>query len=390
GDLGADVIKVEKPGGDPVRRIGPFYHDTPEPEKSLYWFALNTSKRGITLDIETTDGQAIFKRLVETADIVIESFDPGYMDKLNLGYPALSQINQKIIMTSITGFGQTGPYKDLKASDFVVWALSGVLYIVGDPDRPPLAPGFPQAFLFGAMQATVGTMVALFHSHITGHGQHVDASALLASSLLTQPDVQGVWDLERKITPRLGRMRLRPGTLVRTPLLWQCKDGEVSYIIMLGPATAHSNFLLAEWVDSEGMSSETFRNINWKKIGWDEMTQELADEVIEVLSKFFMKHTKAELFEGATKRSILLSPTLTPKDLLEFEHLAARNYWIELEHPELDAIISYPGGFVRSTETSCGISRRAPGIGEHNEEIYLNELGLSKKELVTLKQNKVI
>ena len=124
-DLGASVIKIEKPGGDPARSMGPFYHDIPDPEKSLYWFAFNTNKRGITLDIETADGQAIFKRLMKNIDIVIESFDPGYMDKLGLGYSALSQLNPGVIMTSITGFGQTGPYKDYKAPDIVVWALSG-------------------------------------------------------------------------------------------------------------------------------------------------------------------------------------------------------------------------------------------------------------------------
>ena len=117
GDLGADVIKIEKPGGDPGRSIGPFFHDIPDPEKSLYWFSFNTNKRGITLDIETVDGQEIFKRLVRDADIVIESFDPGYMDKIGLGSPVLNQVNPRMIMTSITGFGQTGPYKDFKAPD---------------------------------------------------------------------------------------------------------------------------------------------------------------------------------------------------------------------------------------------------------------------------------
>jgi len=389
-DLGADVIKVEKPGGDPARSIGPFFHDQLDPEKSLFWFAFNTSKRGITLDIETADGRAIFERLVRSADIVIESFDPGYMDKLGLGYSNLIQINPKLVMTSITGFGQTGPYKDFKAPDFIVWALSGVLYIVGDPDRPPLAPGFPQSYLFGAMQGAVGTMVALYHRHIRGHGQHVDVSAQMAACIMSQPEVQGVWDLEKKIMPRLGRIRQRPGTNVRTPLLWQCKDGDVSFIIFLGAATANSNARLAEWIVSEGMGSDVFRRIDWKTLGWDEMIQELADEVVGVISKFFMKHTKAELFEGSTKRGIALCPLLTPKDLLEFEHLAARNYWVEIEHPELGTNITYPGAFIKSTETVCGISRRAPRIGEHNEEIYVKGLGLSIEEVITLRQSGVI
>ena len=127
GDLGADVIKIEKPGGDPARNIGPFYHGEADPEKSLFWFAYNTSKRGITLDIETADGQEIFKRLVGTADFVIESFPPGYMDKLGLGYSTLEKINPGMIMISISQFGQTGPYKDYKAPDIVAWATGGVM-----------------------------------------------------------------------------------------------------------------------------------------------------------------------------------------------------------------------------------------------------------------------
>ena len=153
-DMGADVIKVEKPGGDPARRIGPFYHDDPDPEKSRSWFAFNANKRGITLDIETADGKEIFNRLVKTADLVIESFDPGYMESLGLGYPDLEKINPLIILVSITPFGQSGPYVDqgYKVNDMIAWALGGTLYITGDPDRPPNQVTFPQAYLHGGME----------------------------------------------------------------------------------------------------------------------------------------------------------------------------------------------------------------------------------------------
>ena len=119
GDLGADVIKIEKPGGDKARNLGPFYHDDTDPEKSLFWLALNTSKKGITLDIEKPEGREIFKRLVKTADFVIETFSPGYMDNLGLGYSDLEKINPGVILISITPFGQTGPYKNWKTSDFL-------------------------------------------------------------------------------------------------------------------------------------------------------------------------------------------------------------------------------------------------------------------------------
>src|SRR3989304_4246953 len=137
GDLGADIIKVEKPGGDLARRLGPFYHDDPDPEKSLFWFSLNTSKRGITLNIESVDGREIFKRLVKTADFVIESFPPGYLDKLGLGYFDLEKINPGVILVSIAPFGQTGPYRDWKTADIVAWAMGGNMAPWGEPDRPP-------------------------------------------------------------------------------------------------------------------------------------------------------------------------------------------------------------------------------------------------------------
>jgi len=138
GDFGADVIKIEPPGGSPARNIGPFYHDIPDPEKSLFWFAYNSSKRGITLNIETSDGQEIFKRLVKTADFIVETFTPGYMESLGLGYDTMNRINPRIIVCSITPFGQTGPYKDYKSSDLIALATGGLLYICGDPERPPV------------------------------------------------------------------------------------------------------------------------------------------------------------------------------------------------------------------------------------------------------------
>ncbi len=146
-ELGVDVIKVEKPGGDPARKIGPFWHDQADPEKSLYWFAYNSSKRGITLDLETEEGKRIFRDLVKTADFVIESFAPGDMDKLGFGYSELSRIKKDIILTSITPFGQKGPYSHYQASDLVVMGMAGELFMTGDSDRRPVNMSLPQACL---------------------------------------------------------------------------------------------------------------------------------------------------------------------------------------------------------------------------------------------------
>jgi benzylsuccinate CoA-transferase BbsE subunit len=389
-DLGADVIKIEKPGGDPARSIGPFYLDIADSEKSLYWFAFNANKRGITLDIETVDGQQVFKKLVKTADVVIESFAPGYMDKLGLGYSALSQVNPQVILTSISGFGQEGPYSQNKNSEIVVWALSGMMYIVGDADRPPLLPSYPHSYLFGAMQAAIGTMIALYQRSLIGHGQKVDASAQMSLAWPVGTEVQASWELFRQIFKRDGRMRLRTATGVRTPVMWQCKDGHVGFFMLLGINFVKANSALVEWIESSGIDSGIMGGIDWNTVGWEEITPDTADEINKILTKFFLRHTKVELLEGAVKRGIQIVPALNARGTLEFPQLAARDYWVEVAHPELGTTITYPGGFVRSTEVDCKIRNRAPLIGEHNKEIYKKELGLSAEELVILKQGNII
>ncbi len=172
-DLGMEVIKVEPPGGDPARNIGPFYHHQPHPEKSLFWFFLNLNKRGITLNLDTEDGRQIFKRLAQKVDLIIESFPVGFLGRLGLSYSDLSQVNRQIILTSITGFGQTGPYKDFKAPDLVVMAMGGEMNLTGDPDRPPLRIGVPQAYLHAGAEAASACLAALWHREMEGEGQYI-------------------------------------------------------------------------------------------------------------------------------------------------------------------------------------------------------------------------
>jgi crotonobetainyl-CoA:carnitine CoA-transferase CaiB-like acyl-CoA transferase len=176
-DLGADVIKIERPGGDPARNIGPFYHGIPHPEKSLFWFAYNANKKSITLNIESTDGQELLKKLVAKTNIVLESFTPGYMESLGLSYEKLTSVNRQLIMVSISAFGQTGPYKDYKASDIVLVAMGGSMYLYGDSDRPPVRISFPQAYLHASADAAVASVIALYYQQVIGEGQHVDVSA---------------------------------------------------------------------------------------------------------------------------------------------------------------------------------------------------------------------
>jgi len=398
GDLGADVIKIERPGGDPARALGPFYHDEKEPEKSLYWWAFNVNKRGVTLDITTDDGRKIFKRLVERADIVIESFDPGYLDALGLGYPELKSINPAVIMASVSNFGQTGPYKDFKASDLTLWALSGTGYVTGDDDRAPLMPSFPIGYFFAAMSAVIGAMVAVYHRTLTGIGQHVDAPAQLGLAWPSGAEVQGLWDAEQIIVKRSGAIwkRAQTGTsgtgvkYVNLPLIYPCKDGGVRFVPFVDLGMLPSTVGMTEWIIEEGMASETLKNLDWREWNWQTVSEEVVADIVGSFRKFFLSHSKAELWEGAQKRHIQLYPLLTPSDELAFDQLRIREYWENVDHPELGATITYPGAFVKLSEAPCRIRYRAPLVGEHNEEIYEKELGFSGEEMKSLKQAGVI
>jgi crotonobetainyl-CoA:carnitine CoA-transferase CaiB-like acyl-CoA transferase len=385
GDLGADVIKIERPGGDPARSLGPFYHDKPDSKKSLFWFALNTSKKGITLDIETNDGQEIFKRLVSTADFVIESFPPGYLDKLGLGYSDLEKINPGVIMVSITPFGQTGPYKDYKISDLVAWGLGGEMAPYGDVDRPPFHfSHHSQAYLNAGADGAQGALTALYYRWSTGKGQQVDVSIQEAVVQCTEHITAG-WDMRKAIMKRGGGSALRP----RLTQLWPCKDGYVSWFYWGGGMSLRTNVPMVKWMESEGMADDFLKNYDWSKFGFN-TTREEIERIEAPTARFFLAHTKAELFEGALKFGVQLYPVSTHADMLKSPQLEARNFWQEVEHPELGTSITYPGAFVNASEAPPRISRRAPLIGEHNQEIYEKELGISKKELLILKQSSVI
>jgi len=364
GDLGADVIKVERPGGDVARNIGPFYHDEIDPEKSLLWFAFNTSKRGITLDIETSDGRKIFKRLVKSADIVIESFPPGCMERWGLGYTALEKVHPGIILVSISPFGQTGPYRDYKAPGIVSWAMGGYMSQFGDPDRPPVQVSHhPQAYPLAASAAAGGAMMALHHRQAKGEGQHVDVSIQeCVAECLEFTAI--IYDMTKTTLAR-GE-KLGSGL----PWKWPCKDGYVIWAYFGGSLGVRWNQPLLLWMESEGMADTFLREFDWESYEYFiDASQETMDRIIEPTTRFFMAHTKEELYEGALVHNAMLFPIATTADILESTQLAAREYWTEVEHPELGTAITYPGAFANCSEALPRISRRAPLIGEHNREI---------------------
>jgi benzylsuccinate CoA-transferase BbsE subunit len=385
-DLGADVIKIERLGGDPARRIGPFWADIPHPEKSLYWFAYNSNKRGITLNIETADGKEILRELVKTADFVIESFPPGFMNSLGMGYAALSGVKGGIILTSITPFGQYGPYQNYQTSDIVTMGMSGVLYQTGDPDRPPSHISLPQACLHAGADAAVGTMMAYYYREMTGEGQHVDVSMQHSTAWFLANAIP-FRELTGLVLKRSGVLRWSLNSAQRQ--VWQCKDGYVFFNIIGGRTGAKTLQELVNWMESEGMADEYLKTIDWENLDMLKVTQEEVDLISRPIGRFFLAHTKKEIARQVAARSISVCPLSSMEDLLHDAQLETRNFWVEIGHPELNTTITYPREFVKSSEKVCATRFRAPLIGEHNKEIY-SEIGLKQKDLITLKQAGVI
>ena len=390
GDLGADVVKVEPPGGDPARRLGPFYGNQPDPEKSLYWFGFNNNKRGITLNLESAKGRELFCRLAAKVDFIIESFTPGYLDSLNIGYPALGRLNPRLILTSITPFGQTGPYSRFKASDIEIMALSGCMSLTGDPDRAPLRVSFPQSYAWTGSYAAIGALTANYYREQTGEGQQVDVSAQ-ACLLWAFSHAHIFWDLNRHVEKRAGSfMTGRSITGAKMRVFWPCKDGYLNFIIYGGEAGRRTNQALVEWMDSQGMAPEFLKQKDWKAFDIARVTQEEIDRMEEPIGEFFKGVTKAEFFKEVVKRQMLGYPVASVKEIFEDPQHEARRFWQRIEHPELKASMDYPGGFAKFSEGACQIWRRAPLIGEHNEEIYGQEFGMSSAEIAELKKQGVI
>jgi crotonobetainyl-CoA:carnitine CoA-transferase CaiB-like acyl-CoA transferase len=386
-ELGVDVIKVERPGGDQSRKVGPFWHDQEDPEKSLYWFAYNSSKRGITLDLKLAEGKRIFSNLVKTADFIIESFDPGELDKLGFGYSELCRIKSDIILTSITPFGQKGPYSHYKASDLTIMGMSGELFMTGESDRPPVNISLPQACLHAGSDAAVGSMIAHHHRRNTGEGQHVDISMQQSTAWFLAQTIPH-WEIDRMILGRVGTFRTSSrGTLQRQ--VWPCKDGFIFFFMIGGQQGAKTGYQLVKWMQDEGVADDFLQAYKWEEFDMATATQELIDKISKPIAEFFLTRTKKEALDAAMTRNISICPLMGNRDLLQDPNLAARNFWMPIEHPELQATIPYPKQFVRSSENETGTRFKAPRIGEHNAEVY-GELGLTGERIEELKKTGVI
>ena len=389
-DLGADVIKIEPPGGSSARKLGPFYQDQEDVENSLYWWAYNRNKRGITLDITRSEGQDILRRLAQGTKFLIESDNPGILAQYGLSYDELAADNPGLIYVSITPFGQDGPKASYADSDLIILASSGPLVITGDEDRPPVRLSVPQGYLHASAAAAPAALIALYESHQSNRGQHVDISAQQAAAHATQSTILSAPLNDAETRRMAGGAKMGP---LEIRLLWPAKDGHVSIAYLFGSAFAHFTKRLMDWIYEEGFCDKEVQQMDWVDMGGglfggDPKTIEDYERLKLIVEDFTKTKTKEELFQNALDRGLLVAPVTTIDEVVESKQLESRQYWTTVDHEEIGKAFAYPGPFAKFSEQPISYKRRPPKIGEHNAEVY-GELGLDAQVLAEL-QNKGI
>ena len=370
-DVGADVIKVEPPGGDPMRGTGPYIEGADSPENSIHWRHYNTNKRGITVDIASDAGSALLRRLAGKADVVLESFRPGYLDSLGLGYQQLGDGNLGLIYASLTPFGQTGPYRDYRGSDLVGFAMGGYMYVTGWPDTPPNKLWGLQAYQTTSNRAYIGVLIALFHRLATGEGQHVDVSMQEAVATTTE-HVNTAYNYTGENAVRCGFRH--GGQFIAT---WQCKDGYVS--ITTNTKKAWDD--LRAWMDRDGMAGDLMdEQYNDRFI----LRGEHSSHIEELVEAWTLSHTRQEITEWGQANHHPWGPVSTASELLDNEQLWDRGFYQKITDPQAGSEIVYPGSPYKMSEDGWRLESSAPQVGQHNNQVYCDELGLSTDELQEL------
>jgi len=370
-DLGADVIKIEKPEGDPGRNTPPFVDDIPHHEKSLYFLHRNAGKRGITLNLETVDGRDIFKRVIKKADVLVDNSPPDYMSELGLDYAALKKINPGIIMASITEFGHSGPYKNRKGSNLVDFAMSGVMITSGYPGKEPcLCPGSP-AYDAASLYANISILAALHMRAATGEGQFIDVSVHETSRLGLYPWIVPNYSYALNPDGPPPTSETRMGASVYP--VYPCKDGLIR-VIALTPRQWDA--LVRVLGSPEVLTMPDWRSFLYR-IG-------NAADLYALMLEFTQKYTMIELFEAGKREGVPIAPILNIEDFYNSPHTKAREYFVDVDHP-VAGKAEYPSPPYKWTETPAAITRPAPCLGEHNVEIYCKELGYSKEDLVAFR-----
>lgn len=379
-DLGAEVIKVEPPGGGVQRHTPPFLQGVePGPDASIAFWVHNMSKKSVVLDLDTADGQRLARQLALSADVVIEDNPPGYLAARGLGYEALSAEKPSLVYTSVTGFGQTGPHAHYAYADIVGQAMGGVMTLAGEPDDPPNQIYGNQANVSASIQAAQGTLLALLYAEATGEGQQVDVSAQEALSMAQETAMQ-TWDLQKTNRRRTGERGMMPVSLPGMGV-YQCQNGHVVAYVM-APGGADFPDLVA-WMREEGMAgdldqpeyADLIANLNMATLTQYMINPDLAKDVIpklmhinELVRAFFAAKDATVAYEEGQRRRLLIGLVSTPKDLAENKQLRARDWYRMVDLGPLGRTVEFPGPPYRLSETPPVVSR-PPMLGEHTDAV---------------------
>ena len=345
-DLGADVLKINPPGGDPGRSAEPLL-EGPAGRASAAWVAFNAGKRRSDLDLAAESGRQAFLGLAAAADFVFETEPPGALERLGIGWAQLHELNPRLVMTSITPYGRDGPLAGEPASDLELMAAGGAVWLTGDPDRPPVRVTLPQAGPWASAYAAVGTLIAHHHRRATGQGQHVDASQQM-SVLPMLVHAPYFWEM-------LGVQPMRAGAFLigrninGVPMrnVWPCRDGYVTFAVYGGAAGRQSNRSLVEWMAERGMAPDWLLAIDWEDFEVATMTAAEVERVEAAIAPFFATVSKAEFLAEAERRRMLGYVVAAPADILANPQLEERAIWHREVSEELGREVVLPAGWYR-------------------------------------------
>ena len=382
-DLGAEVLLVEPRQGHALRRRGPYIGDVSDPERSIPFAYFHTSKRGITLDLDREEGQALFRRLAAAADLVIESEMPGVMAARNLAPRDLVANSPQLVVTSITPFGQTGPYSRFSAEDITLLAMGGLLFISGYPDLPPTRIYGNQADLMASMFSAVASLVAVMDAENPGgRGQHIDVSMQECIAMARENTVP-FFDLEGKVRKRTGLTQRYTGAG-----LFPCQDGYV-YVFVGGLAAIRFWDGFVQWMRDEGAAgAERLSGAKWQERAFREST-EARDTFAEVFAPFAATRKQMDIYVQAQERRIPMSPVSNASTLVQNAQLIARGFFVDVLHPATGRSLRMPGAPYQLSATPWRIGRPAPGLGEHNRVVF-GELGIADAEVEAYARSGVI
>src|SRR5262245_51751458 len=364
--MGADVIKVEPPGGSASRQAAPIDGAQPSDMQSLRFHAFNRGKRSVVLDLTSAQGREELMRLVASADFLIENAPPGEMKGRGLGFDVLREVKRDLVYVAITPFGQDGPYANHLATDLTLSAMGGAVALNGERDRRPLRITVPQTWYHGSMEGVVGAMVAHHRRLNSGQAQFVDVS-VQAAVFWTGLNAMIAHAIQGRNIERNGTvLQLSTATI---PLCYPCKDGEVVLVATLATLKA-----LVPWMVSSGVVSQAWADAeDWDTYEARMLTgaplEHTVEHVRETITKFTLAHTKSELFLGGIARRATLAAVNTTADVLGIEHLTIRDFWRPLELPS-GRTLRAAGSYVKASKTPIEWARPAPRLGEHQKEVF--------------------